>query len=158
RFSADSVAIVWHTGGTTGTPKACYHTHRRFLLGGYAVGAATGIQPGERWAAAAPVGHALGFIYHTIYTLLHGATIVTIENFARPEVVLEAINRQRVGTFTAISATWARMLEAIRAKPRLGELPSLQRAYAMWQSASSTEVYVAWQDRGLELLNNFGST
>jgi 2-aminobenzoate-CoA ligase len=50
------------------------------------------------------------------------------------------------------------MLDAIRTEPRLGELPSLKRAYAMWQSASSTEVYEAWQDRGLELLNNFGST
>src|SRR5262249_21904659 len=157
-FSGDSVAIVWHTGGTTGTPKGCYHTHRRFMLGGYAVAASTGIEPGERWAAAAPIGHALGFIYHTIYTLLHGATVVTIDNFARPEVVLEAIARHQVGTFTAISATWARMLGAISAEPRLGELPSLTRAYAMWQSASSTEVYDAWKERGIELLNNFGST
>jgi 2-aminobenzoate-CoA ligase len=155
---ADSVAIVWHTGGTTGKPKGCYHTQRRFLLGGYAVAEATGIQPGQRWAAAAPIGHALGFIYHTIYTLLHGATIVTIESFSRPEVVLEAIREHRVGTFTAIAATWARMLDAIAAEPRLGELPSLERAYAMWQSASSTSVYDAWNDRGIQLLNNFGST
>jgi 2-aminobenzoate-CoA ligase len=157
-FDANSVAVVWHTGGTTGKPKACYHTHRRFLLAGYAVAEATGIQPGERWAAAAPMGHALGFIYHTIYTLLHGATVVTIENFARPEVVLDAIARRGVNTFTAIAATWARMLEAIAVEPRRGDLPSLRRAYAMWQSASSTDVYDAWKERGIELLNNFGST
>jgi 2-aminobenzoate-CoA ligase len=158
RVPADSLAIVWHTGGTTGRPKGCYHTQRRFLLGGYAVAQATGIQPGERWAAAAPMGHALGFIYHTIFTLLHGATVVTIENFANADVVLEAVARHHVTTFTAIAASWAKMHEAIVATPRLGELPSLQRAYAMWQSASSTEVYDAWQARGVELLNNFGST
>jgi 2-aminobenzoate-CoA ligase len=28
----------------------------------------------------------------------------------------------------------------------------------MWQSASSTEVYDGWNERGTELLNNFGST
>jgi 2-aminobenzoate-CoA ligase len=158
RLHADDVAIVWHTGGTTGTPKGCYHTQRRFLLGGYAVGEATGIRPGERWAAAAPIGHALGFIYHTIYTLLHGASIVTIENFAQPLVVLDAIATRGVTTFTAIAASWARMLEAIAAESRLGELASLTRAYAMWQSASSTEVYDRWKERGIELLNNFGST
>jgi 2-aminobenzoate-CoA ligase len=155
---ADGLAIIWHTGGTTGTPKGCYHTQRRFLLGGYALAEATGIQAGQRWAAGAPVGHALGFIYHTIYTLLHGATIVMIEDFARPEAVLQAIARDRVDTFTAIAASWARMLEAMAADPDLGQLPSLKRAYAMWQSASSTEVYDAWKARGVELLNNFGST
>jgi len=154
----DSLAIIWHTGGTTGKPKGCYHTQRRFLLGGYAVAGATGVRAGERWAAGAPIGHALGFIYHTIFTLLHGATIVTIEDFARPETVLRAIAKHEVYAFTAIAASWARMLDAIAAEPRLGDLPTLQRAYAMWQSASSTGVYDAWRSRGVELLNNFGST
>jgi 2-aminobenzoate-CoA ligase len=104
------------------------------------------------------MGHALGFIYHTIFTLLHGATVVTVENFAQPQVVLEALARHRVNTFTAIAASWSRMLETIAVEPRLGGLPSLRRAYAMWQSASSTEVYDGWKDRGVELFNNFGST
>jgi 2-aminobenzoate-CoA ligase len=156
--SADSLAIIWHTGGTTGVPKACYHTQRRFLLGGYAVGEATGVQMGERWAAAAPVGHALGFIYYTIYTLLHGATVVLVENFHKPEVVLNAIARHRIDTFTAISASWARMLEVIHSRPDEFATTSIKRAYAMWQSASSTEVYDGWHARGVELLNNFGST
>jgi 2-aminobenzoate-CoA ligase len=157
-IDADSLAIIWHTGGTTGTPKGCYHTQRRFLLGGYAFGEATGAGPGQRWAAGAPIGHALGFISYTNFTLLNGATVVTIEDFSRPEVVLEAIRLHEVTSFTAIAASWARMLEAVAADPRLGELPSLRRAYAMWQSASSTEVYDAWKARGVELLNNFGST
>jgi len=157
-LDGDSLAIIWHTGGTTGKPKGCYHTQRRFLLGGYAFAGATGVRTGERWAAGAPIGHALGFIYHTIFTLLHGATIVTIEDFARPETVLQAIAKHEVYAFTAIAASWARMLEAIAADPGLGELPTLGRAYAMWQSASSTEVYDAWKARGVELLNNFGST
>ena len=153
----DSVAIVWHTGGTTGHPKGCYHTQRRFLLGGHALGRAVGTAPGQVWAAAAPIGHALGFIYHTIYTLLHGATIVLIEGFGRPEVVLRAIEEHRVDTFTAIAATWARLLESMQAGTR-ADLSSIRRAYAMWQSASSTAVSDAWAARGIHLLNNFGST
>ncbi|MHA6631661.1 AMP-binding protein [Pseudonocardia sichuanensis] len=153
---SDSVAILWHTGGTTGVPKACYHTHRRFLLGGHAVGEALEPRPGQRWSAAAPVGHALGFIYHTIFTVLHGATAVYIEDFRDPEVVLEALEKHRVTTFTAIMATWARMLETLDRSPR--ELPDLERGYAMWQTASSSAVRDRWLQRGIELLNNYGST
>jgi 2-aminobenzoate-CoA ligase len=153
---SDSVAILWHTGGTTGVPKSCYHTHRRFLLGGHAVAEALQSAPGQRWAAAAPLGHALGFIYHTIFTMLHGATVVLIEDFRDPEAVLEALESRRVTAFTAIMATWARMLDALDARPR--ELPDLVRGYAMWQTASSSAVRERWLDRGIELYNNYGST
>lgn len=154
----DSVALIWHTGGTTGLPKACYHTHRRYLLGGYSIGAATGVLAGERWAASAPIGHALGFIYHTIFTLLHGATIVLIEDFARPEAVLTAIERHQVATFTGITASWARMMDTLIADPDLPTPPPTMRGFAMWQSASSSAVFDWWRARGIELMNNFGST
>jgi 2-aminobenzoate-CoA ligase len=153
---SDSVAIVWHTGGTTGVPKSCYHTHRRFLLGGHAVAEALRPRPGQRWAAAAPLGHALGFIYHTIFTVLHGATVVLIEDFRDPDAVLDALVEHRVDTFTAIMATWARMLDALDSRPR--ELPDLSHGYAMWQTASSSAVRERWLDRGIELRNNYGST
>jgi 2-aminobenzoate-CoA ligase len=154
---SDGVAIVWHTGGTTGQPKACYHTHRRYVLGGMALGQAIATQPGERWAAAAPVGHALGFLHHTSYAPLHGAAAVFVETFQKPESMLAAVQDHRVHTLTAITATWARMLEVLDAGAEY-DLSSLRRAYAMWQSASSSEVYEGWMARGVELLNNFGST
>jgi 2-aminobenzoate-CoA ligase len=153
---ADMPAIIWHTGGTTGTPKGCYHTHRRFLLGGYAIGLHTGIQPGERWLAAAPIGHALGIIYNTIYTLLHGATVVMIESFADARLLLQAVHEHKVDTLTALAPSWAKMLAVVDTTP--GAAPRLKRAYAMWQSASSSEIYDRWLGLGVELLNNFGST
>ncbi|MEA2330757.1 MAG: 2-aminobenzoate-CoA ligase [Thermoleophilaceae bacterium] len=153
---SDSVAVIWHTGGTTGQPKGCYHTHRRLLAGGYATAQATGVRPDEGWAAAAPVGHALGFMYHTTWTLLHGAKVVFVEDFHSPHALSEAVERHRIGTFTAITATWARMLEALEEQPR--DTSSIGRAYAMWQSASSAQVYDGWKARGIELMNNFGTT
>ncbi|HUF99072.1 MAG TPA: class I adenylate-forming enzyme family protein [Ilumatobacter sp.] len=154
----DSVAVIWHTGGTTGTPKACYHTHRRFVAGGRSLAAAIGITPGERWAAAAPIGHALGFIYHTIFTLLHGASCVLIENFQSPSSVLAAVDRHRVTTFAAVTATWAAMQDALVSDPDLVYPAGLSRSFAMWQSASATGVTDWWRSRGTELSNNFGST
>jgi 2-aminobenzoate-CoA ligase len=153
----DAIAVVWHTGGTTGAPKGCYHTQRRFLLAGHSYGAATGSAPGQRWAAAAPIGHALGMICHTIFTLLHGATVVLIENYADPHVVLDAISEHHVSTFTAITASWAGMHEAIE-RGESPETRSLRTGYAMWQSSTSSKILDAWQARGVTLLNNFGST
>jgi len=153
----DRVAIVWHTGGTTGRPKGCYHTQRRFLLGGLSLGMATGAAAGQRWAAAAPMGHALGFIHSTNFTLLNGVTLVVVSGFAKPAVMLEALARHEVTQFTAITATWAGLLEALDA----GEAPepaALTRGFAMWQSSSASEVAAGWRRRGIELLNNFGST
>jgi 2-aminobenzoate-CoA ligase len=154
---SDTVAIVWHTGGTTGIPKAIYHTHRRMLLGAYALARATGVSPGERWAAAMPVGHALGFASQTLWSPLPGATVIMVEGFHSPRALAEAIHRHRVDTFAAITVTWARILEVLEQDDGL-DVSSLQRGFAMWQSASSSEVYDAWKDRGVELMNNFGCT
>ena len=153
----DRVAIVWHTGGTTGLPKGCYHTQRRFLLGGLSLGMATGAAPGQRWAAAAPMGHALGFIHSTNFTLLNGVTLVVVSNFAKPAVMLEALARHEVTQFTAIAATWAGMLESLAARDA-PEPAALTRGFAMWQSSSASDVAAGWRQRGIELLNNFGST
>jgi 2-aminobenzoate-CoA ligase len=153
----DRVAIVWHTGGTTGRPKGCYHTQRRFLLGGLSLGMATGAAAGQRWAAAAPMGHALGFIHSTNFTLLNGVTLVVVSNFATPTVMLEALARHEVTQFTAIAATWAGLLEALEARDA-PEPTALTRGFAMWQSSSASDVADGWRRRGIELLNNFGST
>ncbi|SDH12174.1 2-aminobenzoate-CoA ligase [Sinosporangium album] len=155
--SRELPGLVWHTGGTTGTPKACYHTQRRFLLGGHSIGAATGVRRGQRWAAAAPIGHALGFIYHTIFTLLHGATVVMVENFTKPDRLVHALAEHRVDVFTAIAATWSSLNDVLNSDPRL-TLPHLRAGYSMWQSASSSATPDAWLERGVRLRNNFGST
>jgi len=157
RPDLDRVAIVWHTGGTTGQPKGCYHTQRRFALGGLSLGLAAGAAPGQRWAAAAPMGHALGFIHSTNFTLLNGVTLVIVSGFTNPKVVLEAIATRDVTQFTAIAATWAHLLELLES----GQAPEpagLSRGFAMWQSSSASEVADGWRRRGIELLNNFGST
>lgn len=153
----DQVAIIWHTGGTTGTPKGCYHTHKRFLMAGYAFGEGAGVAPGQRWTAAAPVGHALGIIHHTIFSVLHGATAVFMEKYADPTVVLRAVSEHKITTLTALMTSWARMMPVLRADPAT-DTSSLRRCFAMWQSASAADVFDFWLDRGVELLNNFGST
>lgn len=157
RAGGDHLAIIWHTGGTTGKPKGCYHTHRRFLHGGYAFGKATGVAAGQRWSAAAPIGHALGIIYNTIFTMLHGATAVFVEKFSEADHLINAIETHKITTLTALMGSWAKMVTICDSRPDV-DLSSLRRCFAMWQSASSSNVFDYWKRRGVELLNNFGST
>ena len=157
RTSANALAILWHTGGTTGQPKACYHTHRRYIAAGISLGQATAAAVDQRWSATAPIGHALGLIYHTSYSMMHGATIVLIENYSKPDVVLEAVERWQITALTGLAITWARMLQVLERQPSIN-YSSLKQCHAMWQSASSSQVYDSWKERGIELLNNFGST
>lgn len=154
----DQPAILWHTGGTTGHPKGCYHTHRRFLLGGYAYGAGNAVAPGQRWAVTTPLRHALGIIHNTIFSILHGATAVFIENFSDPATVLAAVAEHRITTLTGLMASWAKLADYLRRDGNTIDTSSLRRCFAMWQAASAADIYDFWSDRGVELLNNFGST
>ena len=96
-------------------------------------------------------------LFHTTLTLFAGATVVIVENFAAPETLLDAIAEFRIDTVAAIAVSWSRMLDVITREPDR-DVASITRAYAMWQSASSSEVYEAWRHRGIELQNNFGAT
>src|SRR6202011_4768915 len=112
---------------------ACYHTHRRYIAGGVSTAQALGLEPGDRVSAAAPMGHALGLLVHTSFSVLHGATAVCIERFRDAGAVLSAISEQRIDTFAAIASTWSNLLDAADAEPQR-DLSSLRRAYALWQS------------------------
>lgn len=153
----DQVAIVWHTGGTTGRPKGCYHTHARLLLAGWSFGLGAQVRPGQRWCAAAPIGHALCIIHSTIFVMLHGATSVFVEGFTDVQRLMRCVDEQQVTTLTALMITWGKMGELLKAGMDWSG-SSLQRCYAMWQTSSSAEVFDFWRARGLELFNNFGST
>lgn len=153
----DQPAIIWHTGGTTGKPKGCYHTHKRFIWAGLSFGQGAGVGTGQRWAAAAPIGHALGIIHSTIFVILNGATVVFVEKFSDAKVLMKAVDDYRITTLTALMVTWGKMAEVLKGGA-LWNGSSLTRCFAMWQTATSAGVFEYWYERGVELLNNFGST
>lgn len=157
-INVNQLAIVWHTGGTTGQPKGCYHTHKRIFLAGKSFCKSAGVLPGERWAASAPIGHALGFIHHTIYTIMHGAVAVFIEEYTNPENILRSLDFCKVEVFTGMMLTWAK-LDRLITDHREGRFPkSLRHGFAMWQTASAEDVRKRWMERGVTLNNNYGST
>jgi long-chain acyl-CoA synthetase len=96
--SADDVACLQYTGGTTGTPKGAVLRHRHLV-----VNAAQGIawtqhrEAEETIFAALPFFHAFGLTLCLTYAVRLAATIVVFPRFD-PEQVLDA-QRRRPGTF-----------------------------------------------------------
>jgi 2-aminobenzoate-CoA ligase len=154
----DEVAVVWHTGGSTGIPKACYHTAYRLVHGAQPSVAAYGVELGDVHMFPAPVGHAAGWLSRTTFSLLPGITFVELEDFADGAKVLAGITEHRVTWFLALPVTWAAMLSAYEKAPERYDLSSLERTYAPFIAASGGWLYDAWARHGLELLNPMGST
>jgi 2-aminobenzoate-CoA ligase len=155
----DVPALIWHTGGTTGTPKACYHTAERFLAGGYAAARAWEFRPDEvPLAFPGPVGHAAGLIGRTTMSMLHGLPHVEVQALADPHVLLDALSRYRVTWGIASAVLWAKMLPIYATDPGAYDLSALDSAYGLMISMVSHTVYEGWKERGVLLRNPMGST
>lgn len=155
----DEIAVVWHTGGSTGTPKACYHTGYRLIESALPSISAYGVREGDIHLFPAPIGHAAGWLSRTTFSLLAGITLVELENFTSGEDVLNAITEYSVTWFMALGGvTWAAMLKAYERSPSAYDLSSLERTYAPFMAGSVDWLYEAWRRHGLELLNPMGST
>jgi 2-aminobenzoate-CoA ligase len=156
---SDRPALIWHTGGTTGKPKACYHEAGRYLLGGHSAARMFDFTPDDvQLAFPGPVGHAAGLIGRTSVSLLHGAAHVEVANFADPQAVLDAMARYRVTWASAVAVVWARMLPIYESDPGRYDLSALTGAYAPMLSVVSADVYEGWKRHGIVLHNLMGST
>ncbi|WP_219413752.1 acyl-CoA synthetase [Pseudonocardia nigra] len=155
---ADAVAVIWHTAGTTGVPKACYHTARRLLLAAHCNIAAYDVSPDDVHMFPAPIGHAAGWLSRAMFSLLAGITFVELEDFGNPEKVLRAIGEHRVTWIIAAGTTWVQMLPIFEKDPRAYDVSSLRRTYAPTITSNGRWLYDAWRTYGLDLLNPFGST
>ena len=105
-----SVAALFYTSGTTGSPKGAVLTHRG-LLGGLAAGAAlpTGLRRDE-WVVALPVAHIMGFV--TLLGLAGaGVPAYVLERFDA-ERVRDAIEQRRATGFVGVPAMYRRLLDA----------------------------------------------
>lgn len=157
--SADMPSVLWHTGGTTGTPKCCYHTAGQFLTAGYAAARAFEVSPDDvHMGFPGPVGHAAGMLGRTNVSLLHGVSVVEVQRMADPEALLNAMSKYRVTWVMAIATTWAGMLRVYRENPDRFDMSSLEKAYAPMLSAVSDQIHKGWADLGIWIQNPMGST
>ena len=99
--TADDMALLPYTSGTTGLPKGCIHTHRTLMpnvIGGalWGYGSAETVSLG-----VVPMFHITGMLYGVLGAVYLGSTVVLMPRWDR-ELAGRLISRHRVNNWTCI--------------------------------------------------------
>lgn len=119
RHDLDAVAIVVHTSGTSGRPKAVELTYGNWLWSALGSAVALGLDPEERWLCALPLTH-VGGLSIVLRSAIYGTTAVVHERF-ETERVLDALMQSDGPTIVSlVPTTLQRLLDAgLRDPPAL---------------------------------------
>lgn len=101
--SADSIALLQYTSGSTGSPKGVVLTHAHLLANIRAMGRAIGASSGDVFVSWLPLYHDLGLIGAWLGSLYFGCRMILMPPtafLARPVRWLQAIHEHR-GTLSA---------------------------------------------------------
>jgi fatty-acyl-CoA synthase len=94
-MTADDVANIQYTSGTTGFPKGAMLTHRNLLLNAYYVGLRLAFSDHDRLAIPVPFYHCFGCSMGTLMCALYGAAMVIPAESFDPLATLQAIQDER---------------------------------------------------------------
>lgn len=125
RATADDVAVLQYTGGTTGTPKAAMLSHRNLFAN---VVQSTVFMYGEperftdRYLLVIPMFHIYGFTIGMLRALWVGATITLLPKFD-PAMMLREIRQQQPGYVPGVPTLYVALLgHPDLADARMGEV------------------------------------
>ena len=115
--SAEDLAVLQYTGGTTGTPKAAMLTHSNMVSNALAFAAwIQGAEAKETFLTALPLFHIYGMTTSLTVPLSLAARMVLLPKF-EPAKALEAIQQHKVTVFCGVPT----MYQALLANPQLGK-------------------------------------
>lgn len=153
----DDIAVLLHTGGTTGTPKASILTHK-------SIGANTGQskawvpalhEGAETFYVILPLFHAYGLTVAVGAGLQLGATLVLLPKFD-VEMVLDAQKRIPCTFFIGVPPMFARLLDEVKKTPT--DLSSISFTLSGAMPLSS-ELAAAWEEAtGGLMIEGYGMT
>lgn len=152
--SLDDPAVILYTSGTTGRPKGVVLSHGNLTFNTMNQFAHADVLSSDTALCLCPLFHASGLGQVCLPTLFKGGTVVLVPKFD-PATVLAMIERLRIASFPAVP-TMLRMLcdHPDFAGADLGSL----RYVIYGGSMVSERVAVAWQRRGVAILQGYGMT
>ncbi|UNO39482.1 AMP-binding protein [Streptomyces sp. MST-110588] len=152
--SADDVALIAFTSGTTGRPKGCMHFHRDVLAIADTFSAQVlRPRPDDVFAGSPPLGFTFGLGGLVVFPLRAGASAY-LADWGGPEQLLRDIARHRVSVlFTAPTAYRALL-------PRLGsqDITSLRRCVSAGENLPAATWQSWYEATGLRIINGIGAT
>ena len=134
-LTADDLAGLFYTGGTTGASKGVMLTHGNLVANAYNMQMLRGLEPGDTYQIIAPLFHAAGSI-SVLQCLYQGVRQVVVPKFD-PAAALDQIEAERVTATLGVPSMLAAQVEQQLQTPR--DTSSLQM-YAHGGSPVAMEV------------------
>ncbi|MET8676876.1 AMP-binding protein [Streptomyces sp. NPDC004647] len=154
RTSADDVALIAFTSGTTGRPKGCMHFHRDVLaIADTFSERVLRPHPDDLFAGSPPLGFTFGLGGLVVFPLRAGASALLLEQAAPPQL-LPAIGRHRVSVLFTAPTAYRAMLEQLDGH----DVSSLRRCVSAGENLPAG-TWNTWHERtGLRIINGIGAT
>ena len=150
----DDDAVILYTSGTTGRPKGAVLTHGNLTFNTMNQLAHADVLGTDTALCIAPLFHATGLGQVSLPTFFKGGCVVAVPAFD-PAVVLTAISSLRVASFSAVPT----MLQMLCDHPDFAGADLTSLRYVIYGGSMVPErVAVAWQQRGVVLLQGYGMT
>lgn len=156
--SADDVALIAFTSGTTGRPKGCMHFHRDVL----AIADTFSAQilrptPDDVFAGSPPLGFTFGLGGLVVFPLRAGASALLTDR-GGPERLLGDIARHRVSVLFTAPTAYRAMLNRLRTDPGAYDISSLRRCVSAGENLPAATWHDWHETTGLRLINGIGAT
>jgi fatty-acyl-CoA synthase len=146
--------VILYTSGTTGRPKGAVLTHANLTFNTMNQLAHADVLSTDVALCTAPLFHATGLGQVSLPTLFKGGTVVVAPKFD-PAWMLAAIAQLRIASFSAVPT----MLQMLCDHPDFARTDLSSLRFVIYGGSMVAErVAVAWQHRGVEILQGYGMT
>ncbi|MGH3090189.1 MAG: AMP-binding protein [Rubrobacteraceae bacterium] len=151
--SAEDVAIIAFTSGTTGDPKGCMHSHRDLLAVCDTFGKRVlDAKPDEIFTGTPPLAFTYGLGGYTLFPMRVGASTLPIEK-PGPDDLIEAIERGATTVFTAPTA-----YRALLEKVGEADISSLKKCVSAGESLPKATSEEWFERTRIRIIDGIGST
>ncbi|GAA3486108.1 aminobenozate:CoA ligase AmbL [Streptomyces cremeus] len=156
--SADDVALIAFTSGTTGRPKGCMHFHRDVLaIADTFARYVLRPEPDDVFAGSPPLGFTFGLGGLVVFPLRVGASTLLLEQ-AGPRELLPALAEHQVSVLFTAPTAYRIMLDALADPKAKHDLSALRRCVSAGENLPSA-TWQTWYERtGVRIINGIGAT
>ncbi|MPR00026.1 acyl-CoA synthetase [Modestobacter sp. I12A-02628] len=157
--TAESLASLFHTGGTTGTPKLAAHTHRNEISDAWMIATSSEFTEDSTGFAALPLFHVNALVVTLLAPLLRGQRVVWAGPLGYREPALygcfwKIVERHRIAAMSAVPTVYA----VLTACPVDADVSSLRFAL-VGASPLPDSVRAGFREHtGLDLVEGYGLT
>ena len=159
-IDSDTIASLFHTGGTTGVPKLARHTHGNEVFNAWVLKEVACLNEDSIGICALPLFHVNAVIVTGLAPFLTGGTVLLLTpgGFRGPEVFPNfwgIIERYRVNFFSAVPTVFSTLLKY----PLNGRDVSCMRFAITGAAPMPTEVFRKFESMtGLRIIEGYGQT